>query len=101
MYSFAHAFDMEYKDSFSDARGDLIVDDMILLKSLSSNSRSTYIRYVRVTKYVLRHKTLLPLLRDLSVKEATPRPLRVTHVDDATVYRTREEGAMLMIRTTN
>lgn len=71
---------------------------MISSDLLSSGSPSTYVRYVRVTWFVLKHSNVLPLFEHLSVECPGTRSPGVTHVSDEMVYSSTEADVQLMFQ---
>lgn len=76
--SYTLAFETEYGVSFSDARTNCIADDTILSNFLLFDSRSTFVRYIHVTRFALNSDALSLLLEDLNVDGATSMILGTT-----------------------
>lgn len=69
--NYAHAFGFENHVSLLNARINDTVNDMISSNFSSSDSQSTYLRYICVTRLLLKQRPVLPILKEVSSSVST------------------------------
>lgn len=99
--SYRHAFGEEYDVSLLHARIHNIVEDMICSDILSLKSWFMYSCFPPVTRLLLKQGTVSPLHKEPKMEDAGTSNLRITHVDNATIYSSAEVDEKLMPQTAN
>lgn len=93
----AQVIEGDYEMSFVDACVLSIVDDMMLPKSLAANSKSTYARFIRFTRVMIKKEGALPILTSFSKDAPLVKTLGITNLDDPGLFIPTEEDILLMI----
>lgn len=63
---------------------------------LAAISRATYIHHIIVGKMIIKHQGVLPLLGKLLKDTPAASNLRITHIDELSLYITSDEDILLM-----
>lgn len=72
--------------------------DMVTLKFLATNCRSTYICHVTVSKMIGKHQAVFPLLVNLRKDTSASRNLGITHLPDQNLCISSEKGIFVKIQ---
>lgn len=95
--NYAGALSLQYKVCHVDAPIKDIIDTTMSPGFLPTPSCATYIRYVRFTKFLLKKKYLLPLLRGLCEEPVPGKDFEILHFDRHVLYGSVEEDLMLLV----
>lgn len=98
MMSYTHAFEKEYRVRFFDDRINCVVDDIVSSNFLLSDSCSSHVRYISLTRLALKYGNLLSVQKHLSVKGVISTTFGVTLDNNGTLSHAWEEDTMLTIR---
>lgn len=98
---YAHGFRDENHASFLNAQINDNVDDMISPDLLSSDSRSTDAHHIGRITVVSRQSTDFLLVKELRKKGAGTRVQGVTHMNDMTIYSSKETDVKLMLQASD
>lgn len=100
LLSCTQTFEEDYYVHFVDACIIHIFEEMMSSDLLSSNCISTYLRYIRLSKMMMKYKEEPILLIDLLRNAPAAIILSVTHREDPAVYISSEEVILLIIHAT-
>lgn len=78
-----------------------IVEDRMSSSFLAANYKSTYIRYNRVGKMIIKHQCVLSLLVTLSIDAPAGKTFRITHHDDPSLYISSKDDILVMVQATD
>lgn len=99
--NYAEAFILDYDVSFTETRINNIFQDIIPLLYLPIQSRSSYIRYVRVRSLMAKNADATPLLESRNEGRDSENELEISHLERKMFYATRAGIVVLNIETTD
>lgn len=97
LMSYARAFEEENCERFVDVCITDVVEDVMSYNLFASNSRATYIQYIRVSKVMIKHQGVLLLLEKMGKNAPATNTFGITHLDNHSLYTSSGKDMLLMI----